>query len=204
MTQRRAMKTMIVSGAAIAALLLAGCGAPAPTAEEAQAGADAGGDFDVDELIAEVENTQAAEPVIPSAASDWNEIPLADGIYREGAQVTGGQRISILVPAYDELEYKLEMRAGDTIVYSWTAEGLSDPEKLLSEFHGHTERVGDAQGDLMFYRRGRGASESGEMTAPFDGIHGWYLKNETLDDIVVQLDVAGEYSIVPDQTGVVQ
>ena len=49
---------------------------------------------------------------------------------------------------------------------------------MLTEFHGHTEQV-DGVGDLMFYSKTGGSPESGVFTAPWDGIHGWYLKNDS-------------------------
>ena len=127
------------------------------------------------------EQEEAAAPAPP--ASDWNELPLAAGVFTD--RTAGGaayRRDVIAIPVAANggaLEYKLQMNAGDSIVYSWTVEGLPDPALLLSEFHGHTEREGDAQGDLMFYRRETGAAETGAMTAPFTGIHGWYLENNS-------------------------
>lgn len=167
----------------------------------------------IDQLIEETsEQARAAQGAAPATAaatappaSDWNELPLADGVFAD--RTDGGtayRRDVIEIPVSANggaLEYKLQMNAGDSIVYSWTAEGLSDPSLLLSEFHGHTERVGDAPGDLMFYRREPGAAEAGAMTAPFTGIHGWYLENNSGDDITVVLDVAGFYEVVPGQAG---
>ncbi len=190
------MGARAVPALALAALLCAACGQGDQTASAPGAGAE---EFNADALIAEIEAAPPAEPETAPPATDWIEVPLADGVYSEGAEVEGGERISIPVPAYSALEYKLDMKQGGTIAYSWTAEGLSDPDALLSEFHGHTERVGDAPGTVMFYRRGRGAAESGVMTAPFDGIHGWYLMNDSLDPVTVQLDVVGDYEIVPGQ-----
>ena len=67
------------------------------------------------------------------------------------------------------------------------------PDKLTSEFHGHTERVGNAPGTLMYYKIHSDGRESGTLRAPFTGIHGWYLNNTSDDDIVVWLKVAGVY-----------
>lgn len=184
----------------MAAGALAACG-PDADGEAPASSAEAADGFDAGALLAEIEADPPAEPVIAAAASpeDWVEVDLEPGVYREGAAPEGAERISIPVPAFSALEFKLAMKEGDAIAYRWTAEGLTDPERLQSEFHGHTERVGDAPGSVMFYRRGSGASESGELTAPFDGVHGWYLNNTTLDDIVIQLDLAGDYEIVPGQ-----
>jgi hypothetical protein len=48
----------------------------------------------------------------------------------------------------------------------------------------------------MFYRKASGGTESGSLVAPFDGIHGWYLKNDANNAIVVRLDVAGFYDLL--------
>ena len=194
----RAFAHLLVSGAAAAALAaLCACAGQAQQARPAAAeSSDAAW---LDEFIAET-NASAAEAEAAPPASDWNEIPLSDGTYAGRESGYRADRIEIPVPANGgALEYKLQMSEGDAVVYSWTAQGLSDPALLLSEFHGHTERVGDAPGTLMFYRRGTGASESGALTAPFTGIHGWYLENGSDADIVVTLDVAGFYEIVPGQ-----
>jgi hypothetical protein len=137
---------------------------------------------------------QAASP--QPQASPWNEIPLAPGVFREQAREYRSDVIDIPIEAHGELEYKLGMNAGDSIVYRWHAVEMSSPDLLYAEFHGHTERVGNAPGDLMFYRKASGANESGALTAPFAGIHGWYLKNDTDRAIVVRLNVAGFYELL--------
>jgi hypothetical protein len=131
-----------------------------------------------------------------SAASPWNELPLAAGVFRESAKDYRVDTIDIDLGPRGELEYKLGMSEGDSIVYEWNAVNMKSPDLLYAEFHGHTERVGDAQGDLMFYRKASGGNESGALTAPFSGIHGWYLKNDTDEDIVVRLNVAGFYELI--------
>jgi hypothetical protein len=136
---------------------------------------------------------QAADAL---AASPWNEIPLAPGVFREQGREYRSDVVDIPIGAFGELEYKLGMNAGDSIVYKWDALETPDPQLLYAEFHGHTERVGDARGDLMFYRKASGGSERGALTAPFSGIHGWYLKNDTDRAIVVRLNVAGFYELL--------
>ena len=65
------------------------------------------------------------------------------------------------------------------MVYSWRAVEIARPERLTSEFHGHTDRAPGTTGTLIFYRKATGGTENGSLVAPFDGIHGWYLKNDT-------------------------
>ena len=138
----------------------------------------------------------SAEAAATPPDSPWNEIPMPPGTFHEQSATYRTDTIDIPLGAGGELEYKLELEQGAAIVYEWNALGLTVADELWSEFHGHTERVGDAQGDLMFYRNAAGASEKGSLIAPFSGIHGWYLRNDSDEDITVRLEVAGYYALV--------
>lgn len=139
----------------------------------------------------------AAALYAQNGAQAWNEVPLSDHTYSEHANRMQRDTIEIPIDAFGELEYKLGMQAGDAIVYSWQVDGIDDPEFLYAEFHGHTEPVPGEAGTVMFYRRAEGGSENGALTAPFDGIHGWFLQNRSTRSIVVRLDVAGFYELIP-------
>lgn len=131
-----------------------------------------------------------------SSQVNWNELPLADGVFREYAADYRTDVIDIPLEASGELEYKLGLNEGDSIIYQWDAIDLEEAEALYAEFHGHTEPVGGV-GDLMFYRKATGSSERGSLVAPFTGIHGWYLRNDGDEPIVVRLRVAGFYELLP-------
>jgi hypothetical protein len=130
-----------------------------------------------------------------SSQVEWNEMPLADGVFREYTTEYRTDVIDIPLGSLEELEYKLGLNEGDSIVYQWDAVDLKDPALLYAEFHGHTEPVNNV-GDLMFYRKATGATERGTLVAPFTGIHGWYLRNDTEAPIVVRLKVAGFYELL--------
>ncbi len=129
----------------------------------------------------------------------WNEMELQPGMYSRHFGEHRSDTVDIPVPAKGELEYMLNMKTGGSIVYSWRALDMASPEKLTSEFHGHNEPSADKPGDLIFYRKAVGDTESGAMTAPFDGAHGWYLKNESDAPVTVRLTVAGFYELIPGQ-----
>jgi hypothetical protein len=131
--------------------------------------------------------TESAPP------GDWIDVPLAPATYFEHATTFQEGVYQIPVPANSDLEHKISMNEGDIVVYSWEV-AMANPELLTAEFHGHTERVGDAPGTVMFYKIHTGGKESGSLKAPFTGIHGWYLNNESSQDIVVELKVAGFYN----------
>jgi hypothetical protein len=132
---------------------------------------------------------------LASSQVQWNEMPLAEGLFREYATDYRTDVIDIPLVAGGELEYKLGLNEGDSIVYRWDAVDLKDPGALWSEFHGHTPPVNNV-GDLMFYRKAFGATERGSLVAPFTGIHGWYLRNDGDTAIVVRLEVAGFYELL--------
>jgi hypothetical protein len=135
--------------------------------------------------------------LVCAAASQvqWNELPLAEGVFREYSADYRADVVDIPLEPLGELEYKLGLNEGESIVYQWDAVDLEDPELLYAEFHGHTEPVNNV-GDLMFYRKATGATERGTLVAPFTGIHGWYLRNDAEESIVVRLKVAGFYELL--------
>lgn len=132
---------------------------------------------------------------VASSQVEWNEMLLADGVFREHSGDYRTDVIDIPLEPSGELEYKLGLNEGDSIVYQWDAVDLEDPEMLYAEFHGHTPPVNNV-GDLMFYRKATGATERGMLVAPFTGIHGWYLRNDGDEPIVVRLKVAGFYELL--------
>jgi hypothetical protein len=143
-----------------------------------------------------------ATPAFPQ--TQWNEIPPPTGKEALARSYPAGFRADVIdVPIRGrdgDLEYKIHMKAGSTVVYSWEVRDLAKPEEFYTEFHGHTEPVG-GRGDLMFYEKGTGAKASGALVAPWEGIHGWYWQNQSVAPVVVRLRLAGFYELVPGQAG---
>jgi hypothetical protein len=162
--------------AAAAALGLCACG---PTSPQADA-------------TAEPTRVAAINPT-PTPSNGWREYPLRPGVIAIEPAAFRTETIDIPLNRGAELEYKLQMRQGQTIVYSISYPGIEHPGHVVSEFHGHTPKGADGIGDLMFYSKAAGATQHGSFTAPWDGIHGWYLKNDGQRDLVVKLEVAGFY-----------
>ncbi len=101
-----------------------------------------------------------------------------------------------------ELEYKVRMKPGATLVYSWSEAGTPAAE-FYSDFHGQTlPAKPGADVQVVTYRQATGDKASGSLIAPIDGIHGWYLQNQGVKPAVVTLRLAGFYELVPaGQTG---
>lgn len=135
-----------------------------------------------------------AAPAVPEAVNGWREYPLRDGVISlQPGEKWRTDVIDVPVKAGQGLEYKLTMKKGQGVVYNVSYVGLEHPGMMEVEFHGHTEKDASGAGDLMFYSKTGGSPESGVFTAPWDGIHGWYLKNDSPKDVVVKLELAGFY-----------
>lgn len=137
-----------------------------------------------------------AAPAVPEAVNGWREYPLRSGVVSiQSDETWKSDVIKIPVKAGVGLEYKLDMQKGQGIVYTISYDGLDHPGLMEVEFHGHTPKDATGVGDLMFYSKTGGSAQSGVFTAPWDGIHGWYLKNDGAKDVTVKLEVAGFYAL---------
>lgn len=115
--------------------------------------------------------------------SDVVEIPLTDFL--------GGAKGS-------ELEYKVRMKEGATLIYEWQVIGAGNANDFHYDFHGHT--TPGAKGEEMTvasYKQSYGLSQQGALTAPFDGIQGWQFSNSSEKPVVVQVKLTGFYELVP-------
>jgi hypothetical protein len=115
--------------------------------------------------------------------TDWVEIPLTGFL--------GGRFGS-------ELEYKVRMKKGATLIYAWTVTGTADPRDFHYDFHGHTTPKAGAEGmKVATYKQAFGLARQGALTAPFDGIQGWQFSNAGDVPVVVHLKLAGFYELIP-------
>lgn len=125
--------------------------------------------------------------------SNWIEVDSNSAMYQPQEDRFREEYFEISLLAQRALEFKLVMNEQDTVVYNWTAD-TDSPELLWVEFHGHTEREQDKPGTLVFYLKHKGRQEEGSLTAPFDGIHGWYLENNSDEDMLIRFQVAGWFN----------
>jgi len=141
------------------------------------------------QLAAEAEADAAAAPAVAEAevaveavAADVAEVPAAAPAseWRDEVTVT-------LAPG-EAAEIKLVMKAGETAGYAWAAKSGA----LNSDLHGDGKG-----GQATSYRKGRAeSSDSGDLTAAFDGSHGWFWRNRGDAPVELVLQVRGEYSQV--------
>ena len=113
--------------------------------------------------------------------ADVIEIPL-----RAGRDSTRG----------DELEYKVQMKKDATFIYEWSVADIPKPDEFYVDFHGHTLAAGKAM-TVATYKQATGTSANGALTAPFDGVHGWFFQNQSANPVVVRVKVSGFYELIP-------
>ena len=98
------------------------------------------------------------------------------------------------------LEYKFAMKPGQTLLYKWQAlneDGSPVTVPVEFDFHGHTLAKDGEEMTVANYRKNQALADEGALMAPFDGIHGWYFKNQAPDPIRIRLEVEGYYELVP-------
>jgi hypothetical protein len=118
---------------------------------------------------------EAAEPsVAPAAASP------------EPATKAWRDVVTLTLAPDQAAEIKLTMKKGEVAPYEWTA----SPGHVNSDLHA------DGAGGLFTsYRKGRAETrDAGELTADFDGAHGWYWRNRSGVSVEVTLRTNGAYS----------
>jgi hypothetical protein len=96
----------------------------------------------------------------------------------------------------NELEYKVAMKAGATMTFSWEAANVALPDDLFYEFHGHTLQNREEM-TVASYEQASKTNSSGTLTAPFEGVHGWYFQNSSDKDAVIALKISGFYELIP-------
>jgi hypothetical protein len=107
----------------------------------------------------------AAAPAADSGSSHVTEIALAPGQGRE---------------------IKLAMRQGARVSFEWTVAGG------VVNFDTHADRPGTP---YHGYEKGQARqSQSGELVAAFDGMHGWFWRNRGREPVTVTLRTRGDYT----------
>jgi len=88
-----------------------------------------------------------------------------------------------------ELEYKVAMKAGGSMVYSWSV----DQGTIYYDFHG--EPSNDPKHATRYREEQETTKSNGAFVAPFEGIHGWFWLNLTGKPQVVTLKMSGYYEL---------
>lgn len=88
----------------------------------------------------------------------------------------------------------MRAKAGTPILYSWSVSGVTEPEEFYSDLFGHGVEPGT--GEDVSYQKFSGLFSNGAVTVPYDGLHGWYFKNDSAGAVVVHLRLSGDFEVV--------
>lgn len=95
--------------------------------------------------------------------------------------------MSFTLAPNQSIEYKYELNTGATMVYTWKATGTVD-------FDFHTEPAGRGAAGSESFEKGEADAGRGSYRARYAGIHGWYWRNPTRNEVVVTLVTSGFYT----------
>jgi hypothetical protein len=100
--------------------------------------------------------------------------------------------ITVVVPAEKGIEYKFKSLKYGSTKYEWT----TDSGIVYIDFHGEVKQENPPQNVFYeSYTLAYSNNMAGTLTAPFEGKHGWYFRNETTEAIVVTIKLKGQYEL---------
>nr|WP_314567968.1 transmembrane anchor protein [uncultured Pseudomonas sp.] len=148
---------------------------------------------------AQVAATMPSAPIVPAdperviattaiaAAPPPKQVPVTP----QGASPMKTDRMTVSLKPGEGKEIKLEMIEGANVRFEWTASGGA------VNFDTHGEPYNGKKGYFHSYNKGKQVSgNKGEITALFDGTHGWFWRNRSETPVTISLATTGEYSNV--------
>ena len=100
--------------------------------------------------------------------------------------------LKVSVPAGKGLEYKFKALKYGSVKYEWA----TDQGIVYIDFHGEVKQA-DPPDNVFYesYTLAYSNNMAGTFTAPFEGKHGWYFRNESDQDIMVTIRLKGQYEL---------
>lgn len=138
---------------------------------------------------ADAAESAAAAPATPAAVSTPQPAAPAAAAPAAGAAVadSGNSHVTEIALAPGQgREIKLAMRQGARVNFEWTVAGG------VVNYDTHADRPGTP---YHGYEKGQARqSQSGELVAAFDGMHGWFWRNRGSAPVTVTLRTRGDYT----------
>lgn len=125
-------------------------------------------------------------PDVPVPAEVDNPPPLQQYSVREDNNIT------VLVKADKGIEYKFKMLKYGKTKYEWSTDGSI----LYSDMHGEVLMENPPEEEYFeSYTEAYSNNMTGTLTAPFEGVHGWYFRNKNKEDVIVTIKLKGQYQL---------
>lgn len=147
-----------------------------------------------EEAAADAAVQQAAAPVVqapaPAQLATQEQVaaaPVAEQA-AEPQPALKSDEVTVTLKPGEASEIKLEMLNKATVSYEWTTNGVP----VNHDTHG--EPYNGPKGYYHSYSKATQVKgEKGELTAIFDGTHGWFWRNRSNSDVTITLKTRGEY-----------
>ncbi|WP_026837692.1 hypothetical protein [Gillisia sp. JM1] len=99
----------------------------------------------------------------------------------------------VIVPAGKGIEFKINMLKHGKMKYEWTT---TNGEILYFDFHGEVKQEKEVK-EVYFesYTIANSNNMVGTFFAPYEGKHGWFFRNTSDEDVVVNLRLKGQYAL---------
>ncbi|MHB1107477.1 MAG: hypothetical protein ACYCZ2_14065 [Lutibacter sp.] len=99
--------------------------------------------------------------------------------------------VQVIVPAGKGVEFKINMLKYGQMKYEWAT---ANREVLYFDFHGEVKQEAEIK-DVYFesYTMANSNNMVGTFLAPYEGKHGWFFRNNSNTDVVVNLRLKGSY-----------
>ena len=98
--------------------------------------------------------------------------------------------ITVNLKAGKGIEYKVFAHKYEKIKYTWA----TNKNLVFVDFHGEPQE--NPSGFYESYTVAYSNNMGGTLTVPFKGIHGWYFKNKSNDDISISIILEGNYELI--------
>lgn len=145
-----------------------------------------------EEAAADAAVQTAAAPVIPAQAGVQfpPQVQVATAAVAEPVAKTNlkSDEVTFTLKPGEGTEIKLEMKDKATVSYEWTTNGVpvnhdthGEPYNAPKNYYHSYSKAKQVKGD------------KGELTAIFDGTHGWFWRNRSNSDVTITLKTQGDY-----------
>jgi len=152
------------------------------------------------EAAADAEATRAAASNAPAVGATASAAPATPAVPPPAASAVAPtptpapgasvrtDEISVTLRPNEGKEVKLAMRQGARVNYTWST------DRGVVNYDTHADRTAPPAIKYHGYAKGQGKrSDEGVLVSAFDGMHGWFWRNRTSQDVTVTLRTNGEY-----------
>lgn len=101
--------------------------------------------------------------------------------------------ITVNVPPKKGIEYKFKTLKHGSVTYEWST---NDDTVVYLDFHGEVKEE-NPPADVFYesYTVAYASNMAGTLTAPFEGKHGWYFRNNSDEAVTISIILKGEYQL---------